>query len=151
MTTAASRLVEEAWCRVSGDFDATELFGTTGAQFLEELSARRCLHPMAVAMSVLPALAPLSNGAAVRIWSDPSPLCVVAVLVNPAQSRKSQTCSLVRELGWVLDAFAHDRERCPGGLVSCYPITSYHLFRGTNLSLTTKPVVQEKPPREAAP
>ena len=43
---------------------------------------------MAVAMSVLQALAPLSNGAAVRIWSDLSPLCVVAGARQPGTEQK---------------------------------------------------------------
>eukprot|EP00435_Cladocopium_sp_Y103_P027408 s696_g6.t1 len=62
-------------------------------------------------MSVLGGIAPLANGAGVRIWSDPNPLCVAIVLINAAQSRKSQTTTLIRELGVILDEFGHARER----------------------------------------
>ena len=71
------------------DFSLRNLFGDHGAAFLEAVGARRCIHPLAAAMSILGALAPLANGAGVRLWSDPSPLCVAIVLINAAQSRKS--------------------------------------------------------------
>ncbi len=87
------------------------LFGPGGALFLEHVAAARSIHPLAVGMTVLAATAPLSNGAQIRLWAEPSPLCIATILVNPPQSRKSQTTTLVREIGLVLDRFAHDRER----------------------------------------
>ena len=104
-------LIDSTWQKVHEDFDLVLLFGEHGARFLETLGARRCLHPLAVAMSILASLAALANGAGVRIWSDPSPLCVAVVLINAAQSRKSQTTTLVREIGVVLDEVSHARER----------------------------------------
>ena len=62
-------------------------------------------------MSILASLASLANGASVRIWSDPTPLCIATVLVNGAQMRKSQTTAIVHEFGLVLDRTAHARER----------------------------------------
>ena len=104
-------LIDSTWKKVQDDFSLRNLFGDHGAAFLEAVGARRCIHPLAVAMSILGALAPLANGAGVRLWSDPSPLCVAIVLINAAQSRKSQTTILVREIGVILDEFGHARER----------------------------------------
>ena len=102
---------EAAWAAVSGTFDLNQIFGPYGAKFLETLGAKRCIHPFAAGMSVLASLASLANGASVRIWSDPTPLCIATVLVNGAQTRKSQTTAIVHELGLVLDRTAHARER----------------------------------------
>ena len=98
--------LEDAWKTVRASLDVKDVFGAEGAMFLEETGAKCCLRPLAVAMPVLSALAALSNGAAVRLWSDPSPLCIASILVNPPQSRKSQTAALVREIGRVLDEFS---------------------------------------------
>eukprot|EP00435_Cladocopium_sp_Y103_P042065 s1953_g11.t1 len=102
---------EAAWAAVSATFDLNKIFGSSGANFLETLGAKRCIHPFAAGMSILASLASLANGASVRIWSDPTPLCIAAVLVNGAQTRKSQTTAIVHELGLVLDRTAHERER----------------------------------------
>ena len=96
--------MEAAWKVVEEKFDAQSMFGPSGAEFIEYIGAKTCLHPLAVGVPVLAALAPLTNGAAITLWSDPSPLAVVAVLVNPPQSRKSQATALVREMG-MLDDF----------------------------------------------
>eukprot|EP00435_Cladocopium_sp_Y103_P018575 s1337_g4.t1 len=83
-------LIEQAWTLVENQFELEQLFGQVGSLFLEEQAAKKCLHTMAVSMSVLAGLAPLANG---------------------AQSRKSQTTSLLRELGTVIDETCHARER----------------------------------------
>ena len=102
---------DKAWQSVKDTFSLPTIFGVAGAQFLEALGAKRCLHPLAAGMSIISTLGALANGASVRIWSDPTPLCVATVLVNAAQSRKSQTTAIVHELGLVLDRSAHARER----------------------------------------
>ena len=104
-------VLEQAWGLVENQFDLQELFGEVGSLFLEEQAAKKCLHTMAISMSVLAGLAPLANGAQVRIWSEPTPLVLATVLINPPQSRKSQTTGLLRELGTVIDQACHERER----------------------------------------
>ena len=104
-------VLEQAWGLVENQFDLQELFGEVGSLFLEEQAAKKCLHTMAISMSVLAGLAPLANGAQVRIWSEPTPLVLATVLINPPQSRKSQTTGLLRELGTVIDQTCHERER----------------------------------------
>ena len=104
-------VIEQAWALVEHQFDLQDLFGEVGSLFLEEQAAKKCLHTMAIAKSVLAGLAPLANGAQVRIWSEPTPLVLATVLINPPQSRKSQTTSLLRELGTVIDQTCHERER----------------------------------------
>lgn len=106
----AGRL-ECAWDLVEKECDVGGLFGDKGKKFLEEAAAKRSLHPLAVGLPVLATLAPLANGAKVRIWSEASPLCTAVVLINPPQSRKSQTTSLAREVGLVLDEYAQRRVR----------------------------------------
>jgi hypothetical protein len=110
-TMSDNMVVEQAWALVENHFDLQELFGEVGRLFLEEQAAKKCLHTMAISMSVLAGLAPLANGAQVRIWSEPTPLVLATVLINPPQSRKSQTTSLLRELGTVIDQTCHERER----------------------------------------
>ena len=104
-------ILEQAWALVENLFDLQELFGEVGSLFLEEEAAKKCLHTMAISMSVLAGLAPLGNGAQVRIWSEPTPLVLATLLINPPQSRTSQTTSLLRELGTVIDQTCHERER----------------------------------------
>jgi len=110
-TMSDNMVVEQAWALVENHFDLQELFGEVGRLFLEEQAAKKCLHTMAISMSVLAGLAPLANGAQVRIWTEPTPLVLATVLINPPQSRKSQTTSLLRELGTVIDQTCHERER----------------------------------------
>ena len=104
-------MIDSTWNKVKDDCSLPDLFGEAGARFVEEIAARKCIHPLAAAMTIVGSMAPLANGAAIRIWSDPSPMCISIVLVNAAQSRKSQTTALVREIGLVLDEVAHARER----------------------------------------
>ena len=103
--------VELAWKCVRDECALPELFGDQGAAFLEETGAIRCLHPFLVGTTCLATMAALSNGGRVRIWTEPSPLCVAVVLVNPPQSRTSQATSLVRGIGLQMDAAAHARAR----------------------------------------
>lgn len=104
-------VIEQAWGLVEKQFDPQQLFGDHGRLFLEEQAAKKSLHTMAVSMSVLAGLAPLANGAQVRIWTEATPLVLATVLINPPQSRKSQTTSLLREMGIVIDEVSHERER----------------------------------------
>lgn len=104
-------LIEHAWNLAEPHYDVEELFGQVGSLFLQEQAAKKCLHTLPIAMSVLAGLAPLSNGGLVRIWSEPTPLVLATVLINPPQSRKSQTTSLLREIGTVIDETSHARER----------------------------------------
>ena len=100
--------MEKAWQMVESEFEVGDIFGAYGAMFLREMGAKACLHPLAVAMPVMSALAALTNGASVRLWSEPSPLCIASVLVNPPQSRKSQTTAIVCTMGKVLDEFSEE-------------------------------------------
>ena len=97
------RAMEAAWRLVEEEFDAVDVFGEKGAAFLEYTGAKTCLHPLAAGLPVLAALAPLTNGGAIRLWADPTPLMCAVVLVNPPQSRKSQAAALVRDMGIALD------------------------------------------------
>ena len=103
--------VEYAWKEVKDDFDLKQLFTEKGAAFVQEQAVKKCLHPLSISMTTLASLAPLSNGAQVKIWAEPTPLVLAAVLINPPQSRKSQTTSLARQIGVVLDEVFHARER----------------------------------------
>ena len=103
--------MERAWQKVRELFQAPEFFGERGAAFLEHTGAKCYLHPLAIGVPTLAGLASLTNGAAVKIWDKPSPLCIVAILVNPPQSRKSQTTQLFREMGFALDEAASTAAR----------------------------------------
>lgn len=100
--------LELAWKVVQDECILPDLFGDVGASFLEETAAVRCLHPLRVGVTCLATMAALANGATVQIWTEASPLTVAVVLVNPPQSRKSQTTSLVRSMGLRMDAFSQD-------------------------------------------
>ena len=77
-------VIEHAWTLVDNQYDLQELFGEVGSLFLEQ-AAKKCLHTMAISMSVLAGLAPLANGALVRAWSEPTLLVLATALVNPPQ------------------------------------------------------------------
>ncbi len=84
---AMTQRFDKASQSVKDAFSLPTIFGVRGAQFLQALGTS--------------ALGAIANGASVRIWSDPTPLCVATVLVNAAHSRKSQTTVIANELGLV--------------------------------------------------
>lgn len=97
--------MHHAWEHVEEGFDCTQILGPRGAQFVKAHAAQTCNHEFNVTMTLLAAMAPLTNGATVSIFPcSTSPLTVIAVLVGYPQTRKSQMTKLGEHIGGAIDS-----------------------------------------------
>ena len=97
--------MEASYSALSGwDGEATLL--SRGNRFVKSHAVASSAHEFTVAITLLAALAPLTIGAAINLFSDSwTPLNIMTVQVGYPQTRKSQMTKLVKEIGDVLDEF----------------------------------------------
>ncbi|CAK0801158.1 unnamed protein product [Prorocentrum cordatum] len=97
--------MESAWAYIDENFDPELLFGKVGYQFVLSHAIRSSTHPLVTGVTLIAAMAPLTNGANIKTFpGSPTQLNVVAVLTNFPQTRKSQMTKLAKEIGDCLDA-----------------------------------------------
>ena len=97
--------LQAAWDYVDRRFDEKSLFGPVGADYVGRLSAQICAHPLPYGLALQTALLGCCNGAQVRAFSQPSPLSLVCLAVNPPQTRKSGITGVMNQVGQVIDRF----------------------------------------------
>lgn len=93
------------WEEVDKRFDPKYILGEAGHQFCQTYAVRAAHAEFPYALHCLSLMCPLVNGARVAIFpTSPSPLTLVAVNVNYAQTRKSSMTGHAESLGQELDA-----------------------------------------------
>lgn len=93
------------WDEVDARFDPKYVLGEAGHRFCQTYSVRAAHPEFPYALHCLSMMCALVNGARVAVFpTSPSPLTLVAINVNYAQTRKSSTTGHAETLGQALDA-----------------------------------------------
>lgn len=99
MASEPSELREIAWDLVDRNFCVEQVFGARGADVICRGAARSSVHEFGYSLCLEAALLGCCNGASIAAWpGKATPLSLVVLLANPAQTRKSQISSLMIEL-----------------------------------------------------
>ena len=97
--------MEKSWGYL-GDNDDPRFIWGKGYQFILMHANRTSYHPLAVGATLLATLAALANWAFINVFpSGPTPLIVLALLVNFTHARKSQMMKVSKTLGDNVDVF----------------------------------------------
>lgn len=93
------------WDEVDARFDPKYVLGEAGHRFCQTYSVRAAHPEFPYALHCLSMMCALVNGARVAVFpTSQSPLTLVAINVNYAQTRKSSTTGHAETLGQALDA-----------------------------------------------
>ena len=93
------------WDEVDARFDPKYVLGEAGHRFCQTYSVRAAHPEFPYALHCLSMMCALVNGARVAVFpTSPSPLTLVAINVNYAQTRKSSMTGHAETLGQALDA-----------------------------------------------
>ena len=101
--------MEAAWSFIDANFDPEFLCGQEGYQFVLYHAIRSSTHPLVTGVTLLAAMAPLTNGGNIQIFPGAATqLNILAVLVNYHQTQKSQMTKITKDIGDCLDAHILD-------------------------------------------
>lgn len=115
MASEPSELREIAWDLVDRNFCVEQVFGARGADVICRGAARSSVHEFGYSLCLEAALLGCCNGASIAAWpGKATPLSLVVLLANPAQTRKSQISSLMIEVGKAVDASCRQRAQDAG-------------------------------------
>lgn len=97
--------VQACWDHVDRKFDAARFFGDKGAEVIGKLSAQACAHEFPFAMCLATSLLGGCNGATVSAFAgQKTPLSLVTLVFNPAQTRKSGMTSVISKVAAAVDS-----------------------------------------------
>ena len=101
--------MKQVWSEMEKVFDPAFVLRPLGHQFVQTYAVKAAHPELPYALHFLAMMAPLANGASVKIFpSGPSPLQIAVFNVNYAQTRKSSTTGNADIFGRELDAIVKE-------------------------------------------